>query len=565
MFDQSRERSVRMARRERISRASTRAAVARRAFKREATRVGFHGVVVALGFAVAFSAWHNPRDPLRISQLAADHLSELAADAALAELFEDATGPQTPLRSAGPLEPALKPLTRLVGEGDTLRAIAAEYAVSISTILASNKLEDPDLIHPGQELLIPPVEGVVAEIESGETLAQLAARMGVEPLQIAVANALPEDPDQAIPYERLIVPGLEPAERAAAAPRRKQPAVAASERATIEPSDASKLAGVDYQVQDGDSLAQLSAQFGVSVWTILTANNLADADLIRPGMTLKVLPVNGIEHEVQVGESLYDVAAYYEVDLGLLVDFNTLSDPDSLKVGAKLTIPGAEKTQPLASLAGSAAPVASAPIGAPTVRAAPQTSVAQASRPAQSVAVAQKPAAKTALAQAAPAQAAAKPAVAAKPQAPQAVAKSKPNQVQAASVTAPVGISGGGSGNVVSAAMRHLGARYVFGGTSPGGFDCSGFVWYVHQAAGKPVSRGLWGQMNGGPRISQAQLQAGDTVFFANTYMPGLSHSGIYIGGGRFIHASDELSGVKISSIGDSYWGPRYIGASRLH
>jgi cell wall-associated NlpC family hydrolase len=184
--------------------------------------------------------------------------------------------------------------------------------------------------------------------------------------------------------------------------------------------------------------------------------------------------------------------------------------------------------------------------------------------------VAQKPAAKTALAQAAP-----KPAVASKPQAPQAVAqskpqttqavaKSKPNQVQAASVTAPVGI-GGGSGNVVSAAMRHLGARYAFGGTSPSGFDCSGFVWYVHNAVGKPVSRGLWGQMNGGPRISQAQLQPGDTVFFANTYMPGLSHSGIYIGGGRFIHASDELSGVKISSVGDSYWGPRYIGASRLH
>jgi cell wall-associated NlpC family hydrolase len=101
--------------------------------------------------------------------------------------------------------------------------------------------------------------------------------------------------------------------------------------------------------------------------------------------------------------------------------------------------------------------------------------------------------------------------------------------------------------------MRHLGARYVFGGTSPAGFDCSGFVWY------------LWGQLNGGPRVALSALQPGDTVFFANTYMPGLSHAGIYIGGGRFIHASDESSGVKISSLSDSYWGPRYIGASRLY
>jgi cell wall-associated NlpC family hydrolase len=127
-------------------------------------------------------------------------------------------------------------------------------------------------------------------------------------------------------------------------------------------------------------------------------------------------------------------------------------------------------------------------------------------------------------------------------------------------------VTGGAGGSaVVSAAMRHLGARYVFGGTSPAGFDCSGFVWYVHKALGKSVSRGLWGQLNGGPRIALSALQPGDTVFFANTYMPGLSHAGIYIGGGRFIHASDETSGVKISSLSDSYWGPRYIGASRLY
>ena len=117
---------------------------------------------------------------------------------------------------------------------------------------------------------------------------------------------------------------------------------------------------------------------------------------------------------------------------------------------------------------------------------------------------------------------------------------------------------------MLAAAMRYLGGRYVWGGASPAGFDCSGFVWYVHQQVGRPISRALEGQLSGGPRISKDELQPGDAVFFANTYRPGLSHTGIYIGGGRFVHASDELTGVTISSLGDTYWGPRYLGATRL-
>jgi cell wall-associated NlpC family hydrolase len=341
---------------------------------------------------------------------------------------------------------------------------------------------------------------------------------------------------------------------------------------------------VTYEVQEGDTVGQLATQFGVSIWTILSANSLADPDLIRPGMHLKVLPVNGVEHEVQAGESLADIADFYKVDLGPLIDFNGLSDPDSLRVGQRLTIPGADRTQPSYSLAGIGNGTASVP--APVVAAAPA-----ASRPATNVAVAQRPAAQSTLAQARPAapaaqakpaaasaQAAAKPQApaaqarpatqaAARPQAAAPVAQAAPNRLSAAAISAPVSISGGGGGGaaVVSAAMKYLGARYVFGGTSPAGFDCSGFVWYVHKALGHPVSRGLWGQLNGGPRIPLNALQPGDTVFFANTYMPGLSHAGIYIGGGRFVHASDETSGVKISSLSDSYWGPRYIGASRLY
>jgi cell wall-associated NlpC family hydrolase/nucleoid-associated protein YgaU len=496
-------------------------------------------------------------------------MSDDAVDTSTDASAETVTLPDTTSTAAVANGTPMQPLKRTVVEGDTIRSIAAEYSVSMSTILASNKLDNPDVIQPGQEIVIPPVDGVVAEVKQGETLGQLAERFGAKVEDVAQANALPNDADKTLPYDRLVVPGKETADRAIGIARHEGSGESAGGAVgSTDVSQASRPDIVTYEVQEGDTVGQLATQFGVTIWTILSANSLSDPDLIRPGMRLKVLPVNGVEHEVQAGESLADIADFYKVDLGPLIDFNALSDPDNLRVGLRLTIPGAERPQPSFSLAGGG----NASVPAPSVAAAPSTTT----RATTNVAAAQRPAAQSTLAQAKP-QAAAQARPAAKPQAPaaqsrpaqvaQAKPQARPNQLSAAAVSAPVSVvtGGAGGGAVVSAAMKHLGARYVFGGTSPAGFDCSGFVWYVHKALGKPVSRGLWGQLNGGPRIALSALQPGDTVFFANTYMPGLSHAGIYIGGGRFIHASDESSGVKISSLSDSYWGPRYIGASRLY
>ena len=562
-----------MARRRSLSRARRIDPTPRSVLRRGLSRAGFHGLVTAIGLAAAVTVWNAPRGTFEpeptVSQAAHADVASAGADEQTSSLafvehtpdVEQATsvGEQAQASAASASKP-LEPRVYKIVEGDTIRSIATEYSVSISTILASNKLDDPNMIVPGQEILIPPIEGVIADVQPNETLAQLAERYGVEAADIAQANALPAQSDAAVPYERIVIPGMETAERAlGAAPRRQDSTEKLATREDVDPSVATKPSGLTYEVQEGDSVAQLATQFGVSVWTILTANNLSDATLIQPGMELKVLPVNGIEHEIQPGESLSDIAAFYKVDLGPLVDFNALGDPDNLKVGSRITIPGAERVQPGFSLAQAAAPATTAAVSAPS--------------DATSVAAAQRPAAQTALAQAKPqgaAQAAAKPA--AKPQgAAQAATKPQDGtaqgttRLQAASVSAPVAVASGGSGGgVVGTAMKYLGARYVFGGTSPAGFDCSGFVWYVHKAAGRSISRGMWGQLNGGPRIPISELQPGDTVFFANTYMPGLSHDGIYIGGGRFIHASDETSGVKISSLSDAYWGPRFVGATRL-
>jgi cell wall-associated NlpC family hydrolase len=117
--------------------------------------------------------------------------------------------------------------------------------------------------------------------------------------------------------------------------------------------------------------------------------------------------------------------------------------------------------------------------------------------------------------------------------------------------------------DVVNIAIKYVGSRYVYGGTTPRGFDCSGFTYYVYNQAGVRLSRDMRTQLNTGTRISAADLQPGDLLFWQNTYKRGLSHVGIYIGGGKFVHAANERSGVLVSSMNTAYWASRYVGAAR--
>ena len=117
---------------------------------------------------------------------------------------------------------------------------------------------------------------------------------------------------------------------------------------------------------------------------------------------------------------------------------------------------------------------------------------------------------------------------------------------------------------IIGTASKYLGFPYVWGGSTPGvGFDCSGYTWWIFREIGRPLPRDLWGQLQAGQRVDYDSLQVGDMIFFVNTYQPGLSHNGLYIGGGRFIHAASENTGVIISSLSNAYWSNRYYAASR--
>lgn len=455
-----------------------------------------------------------------------------------------------PEPTAAPAPP--RPSVHTVEAGETLRTLAARYGVSPQTIMAANDIRNPDMLRVGQELTILPTTGVLHTLKAGQTLRQVAELYNVELAAILRANDLGRNADLVVEGTQIVVPGAEPLVRA------PQPATTAQSEAgqqaastgaaqvlppvpVAEPARRAAPSTRTYEVQPGDTLRGIAETFGVDVETILASNGLENADLIKPGVEIRILPVKGIEYEVKGGETLADIAWRYQADLGLLLDYNELDNPDVVRVGAKLIIPGGNlRTDLVPAPATAPAPAVAAP-AVPAPR--PQAGPAQ-------VQPAPKPAA-----QPAPKPAAPKPAAPAQP---------APAPEPAAPAPAQPASAAGGGAAVLEIAMKYRGYPYVWGGTSPAGFDCSGFVYYVHRVAGSPVGRGMWQQLNGGPRIPQDQLQPGDTVFFANTYMPGLSHNGIYIGGGQFIHASDPSVGVVVSSMSNSYWSSRYVGATRL-
>ncbi|MEK3899883.1 MULTISPECIES: C40 family peptidase [unclassified Paenibacillus] len=109
---------------------------------------------------------------------------------------------------------------------------------------------------------------------------------------------------------------------------------------------------------------------------------------------------------------------------------------------------------------------------------------------------------------------------------------------------------------------KAIGTKYVSGGTSTNGFDCSGFTMYVFDKIGINLPHQSGSQYQMGTAVSRDEIRPGDLVFF-NTNGKGVSHVGVYVGDGEFAHASSSR-GVTISSLSDSYYVNRYVGAKRI-
>lgn len=112
---------------------------------------------------------------------------------------------------------------------------------------------------------------------------------------------------------------------------------------------------------------------------------------------------------------------------------------------------------------------------------------------------------------------------------------------------------------IVSTALKHVGAPYARGGSSPAGFDCSGFVMFVYGRAGISLPHSAEKQYRIGSAVARNELVPGDIVFFDR-----LGHSGIYVGNARFVHATKPGDVVKVSSLDEDWFRRRWVGARRV-
>lgn len=115
---------------------------------------------------------------------------------------------------------------------------------------------------------------------------------------------------------------------------------------------------------------------------------------------------------------------------------------------------------------------------------------------------------------------------------------------------------------IIATAKDYIGVPYVFGGDTPAGFDCSGYLEYVFAKHGIRIPRTADEQYKLGKLVEPDDLEAGDLVFFT-TYEPGASHCGIYLGNGNFIHASTSR-GIRVDNLGNTYWASRYYGGKHI-
>ena len=140
--------------------------------------------------------------------------------------------------------------------------------------------------------------------------------------------------------------------------------------------------------------------------------------------------------------------------------------------------------------------------------------------------------------------------------------KPQPSRSSSAITPPPTSTPTSKASAILATAKQYIGVKYVYGGTTPSGFDCSGFTQYVFAKNGVSLPRVSRDQYNVGTSVSLSNLKPGDLVFFSLAKNGVVDHEGIYVGNGQFINAASS-KGVTIYTLG-TYWKSAFVGAKRV-
>jgi LysM repeat protein len=235
---------------------------------------------------------------------------------------------------------ALFSLEYTVQRGDTLSEIAGDHDVSLSDVIELNEISNADLIRPGQVILIPGVDGSVEQVHvvgKGETLTKIASVYGASSSAIAEANSM-SNPDLIVPGQEVLIPTT----------RKKTPGASSPSATGAEAESTSSRSGRYHIVQRGDTLDSIAGQYsGVSPDTIAAANGITNGKvytgtrLFLDGSSFVGTGSGGsASYVVQTGDRLGDIAAKHGTNISTLADLNGLSDVNQIRSGQTLTVPG---------------------------------------------------------------------------------------------------------------------------------------------------------------------------------------------------------------------------------
>lgn len=322
------------------------------------------------------------------------------------------------------------------------------------------------------------------------------------------------------------------------------------------------VSAAEYTVQPGDTLWRIAHKHGISISDLREWNKLTN-DIILPNQPLKVSkkssapvsvtpvspPVLSSSYTVKSGDSLYRIANQFQVSISDLKQWNHLLT-NTIFVGQQLRISSSHVPTPTVP-APVITPVPSAPATSVlTYRVSVGDTLSKIGSK-HNVNVNQLKTwnnLKSDLIY---------------------IGQSLQMYVSVGAPSAPTSppapkiVTGDAASSPVTVAQSLLGTPYLWGGTTPDGFDCSGFIYYVYKQAGISMGRtSTLGYYNYAVPVTSPEL--GDIVFFRDTYKPGISHMGIYLGNNQFIHAGSS-GGVQITSLDHPYWKPKFDSFKRFN